>query len=436
MKVTKLIIVILLGLLFIVGCSNDDDDNEFPEIKNVTLLPEEPVGGEIVRIEAEITDEDGTLEIVRLEYDVDGGEVTLVNMDHDAGSTIYFVDIGPFADSVTVNFAIEAIDNDDDATVYDGSFTITASPTIIELYINEYMASNDYGPVDENGEHDDWIEIYNAGADPVDIGGMFVTDDLTDLACSMIPEGFSDLTTIEPGGYLILWADKEEEQGPLHLSDVKLSSGGEQIGLTDRDSTTVLDSLTYGEQTTDVSCGRLPDGSANWDYFGAGHETMFTPGAANGTGEIPIFLFYINEFMASNDTTIADSAGDYDDWIEIYNAGNICGDIGGYYLTDDLGELNQSQIPDSLSDITTIPPLGFLLLWADKEEEQGPLHLADTKLSGDGEQIGLTAPDGTTIIDSLTFGEQTTDVSYGRLPDGTDVWQFFNNPTPGTSNQP
>ncbi len=116
-------------------------------------------------------------------------------------------------------------------------------------------------------------------------------------------------------------------------------------------------------------------------------------------------------------------------------AGNICGDIGGYYLTDDLGELNQSQIPDT-SDLTIIPPQGFLLLWADKDEEQGPLHLADTKLSGDGEQIGLTAPDGTTIIDSLTFGVQTTDVSYGRLPDGTDVWQFFDNPTPGTSNQP
>ncbi|MDN5354963.1 MAG: hypothetical protein PWQ09_1719, partial [Candidatus Cloacimonadota bacterium] len=43
--------------------------------------------------------------------------------------------------------------------------------------------------------------------------------------------------------------------------------------------------------------------------------------------------------------------------------------------------------------------------------------------------------DGTTIIDSLTFGEQTSDVSYGRLPDGSDTWQFFDVPTPGESNQ-
>ena len=56
------------------------------------------------------------------------------------------------------------------------------------------------------------------------------------------------------------------------------------------------------------------------------------------------------------------------------------------------------------------------------------------KLSGSGEQIGLFAPNGTTVIDSLTFGEQTTDVSYGRYPDGSDNWQTFTTPTPGTSN--
>ncbi len=439
MKTTKMFIVILLGLLIVVGCSVNDDKNESPEINNVTIFPEAPIGGEIVRISAEITDEDGTLEIVRLRYHVDSAPDTLVDMTKEEGSTIYFTDIGPFADSVTVNFTIEAIDNDNDVTIYEDSFTTTASPAVLELYINEYMASNDYGPTDENGQHDDWIEIYNAGDESVDIGGMFVTDDLSNLTKSMIPEGASDLTTIEPGGFLILWADKEGEQGPLHLDDVKLSGDGEQIGLTDRDGTSILDSLTYGEQTTDVSCGRLPDGADTWDYFGAGHESMYTPAAANGTGEEPFFKFYINEFMAKNVSTIADTAGEedeYDDWIEIYNAGNICGDIGGYYLTDDLEDLTNSQLPDSLPNITTIPPIGFLLLWADKEPEQGALHLADMKLSTDGEQIGLTAPDGITIIDSITYEQQYPDTSFGRLPDGADSWQFFSNPTPGTSNQP
>ena len=71
----------------------------------------------------------------------------------------------------------------------------------------------------------------------------------------------------------------------------------------------------------------------------------------------------------------------------------------------------------------------------DKEPEQGILHLDDVKLSSDGEDIGLTAADGTTIIDSYTFGAQTTDVSEGRMPDGGTTWQFFNVPTPGAMNE-
>ncbi|MDN5354326.1 MAG: large repetitive protein, partial [Candidatus Cloacimonadota bacterium] len=290
------------------------------------------------------------------------------------------------------------------------------------LVINEFMASNDFGPVDEFENHDDWIEIYNAGDEAIDIGGMYFTDDLTDLTNSQIPADNPILTTIEAGGYLVIWADKEPEQGALHLADVKLSGDGEQIGLTDVDGTTIIDSLTFGEQTSDVSYGRLPDGDDNWEYFGADYGTMPTPGSANGSGDTPQAILLINEFMASNETTIADDEGDYDDWIEIYNAGNIAKDIAGMYLTDDLEELTNSQIPADDPDLTTIPPGGFLLLWADKEPEQGALHLADVKLSGDGEQIGLKDVDGTTIIDSLTFGEQTSDVSYGRLPDGSDTW--------------
>ncbi len=62
-------------------------------------------------------------------------------------------------------------------------------------------------------------------------------------------------------------------------------------------------------------------------------------------------------------------------------------------------------------------PGGYLLVWADSDAEQGSLH-ADFKLGSGGEDIGLIAEDGLTIIDSLTYTSQSTDVSYGRLPDG------------------
>jgi hypothetical protein len=74
------------------------------------------------------------------------------------------------------------------------------------------------------------------------------------------------------------------------------------------------------------------------------------------------------------------------------------------------------------------------LLWADKESEQGVLHI-EIKLGSDGEQIGLVTmfAGDTSFVDSLTFGNQTGDVSYGRIPDGSDVWDWLT-PTPGNAN--
>jgi hypothetical protein len=148
----------------------------------------------------------------------------------------------------------------------------------------------------------------------------------------------------------------------------------------------------------------------------------------------PMPALFINEFLASNDANYYDSTtADYPDWIEIYNAGDQPVDIGGMYITDDLGELTVWQIPTTAPDTTTIPAGGYLLLLADKKPEAGVLHVK-LKLSGKGEQIGLTLSDGTTIVDSLTFGKQAADTSMGRLPDGSETWEYFSVPSPGASN--
>ncbi|MEM6321451.1 MAG: CotH kinase family protein [Bacteroidota bacterium] len=141
----------------------------------------------------------------------------------------------------------------------------------------------------------------------------------------------------------------------------------------------------------------------------------------------------INEFVASNDQSFADEAGEFDDWVEIYNAGNTAFDLGGLYVTDDLTEPTQWQIPSDNPASTTIPPKGYLILWFDGDEEQGPLHVAP-KLKGGGEQMGLFAADGITPLDTLTYGEQQTDVSQGRFPDGSSSFVFYESPSPNTSN--
>ncbi|MCK5738647.1 CotH kinase family protein, partial [bacterium] len=135
---------------------------------------------------------------------------------------------------------------------------------------------------------------------------------------------------------------------------------------------------------------------------------------------------YINEFLASNNVTIQDNAGEYDDWIELYNAGESPVNLSGYFLTDDLSEPNQWAFPD-----VSIEAKSFLLIWADKDDEQGPLH-AKLKLSSDGEAIGLF--DGSNYVDSLSFGPQTTDISMGRFPDADPLWYYFSNPSPAETN--
>ncbi len=142
---------------------------------------------------------------------------------------------------------------------------------------------------------------------------------------------------------------------------------------------------------------------------------------------------YINEFVASNSFGITDAAGEQEDWVEIYNAGSAPVNLAGHYFTDDLNEPTLWQIPGDNPAAVTVPAGGYLIFWFDKDTDNGPTHI-DAKLSADGEDVGLFAPDGSTLIDGLTYGAQTVDVSFGRSSDGANDFVFFNSPTPGAAN--
>ncbi len=142
----------------------------------------------------------------------------------------------------------------------------------------------------------------------------------------------------------------------------------------------------------------------------------------------------VNEFMADNDSVIADPQEPlaFEDWIEIFNAGTAPVPLGGMYLTDDLFFPTKFALPPGL----VVPARGFLLLWADSEAFQGTQHLG-FQLAAAGEELGLfdTNARGNVPIDTLAFGPQATNLGEGRCPDGFDAVAPLSSPTPGAANQ-
>ncbi len=138
----------------------------------------------------------------------------------------------------------------------------------------------------------------------------------------------------------------------------------------------------------------------------------------------------INEFMSSNNETIADEDGDFEDWIEILNTGNEQVRLAGFGLTDREGDFYRWVFPD-----TTIAPGEFMLVWASGKNRRipgQPLHTSFS-IASDGEPLRLTDINGNRL-DTVPPVRLPTDYSYGRKPDGTDSWVFFSEPTPGFSN--
>jgi len=147
----------------------------------------------------------------------------------------------------------------------------------------------------------------------------------------------------------------------------------------------MLDIQIFAEQWLEPSD---PNSEPNFaDFDGIGGVNMSDFGLLTQNWHLAGNPLVINEFMASNSNSVADPQGDYDDWIEIYNSGNYTVNLGGMYL----------QILSAGRGETTIPPGGYLVIWADGETSSTGLH-ANFKLSADGEEIALFDSDGSTLV--------------------------------------
>lgn len=169
-------------------------------------------------------------------------------------------------------FKIEILDYDE---IIIKEYAINKESFSYTLFINEVMASNKKGIKDEYGEHEDWIEIFNGSNEKVWLGNLYLSDIYENPGKWQMPD-----TIIEPGDFLVIWADNQPEQGILH-ANFKLDKDGAHLGLFSNNKVK-LDELEYEEQTSDISIGRQSDGVDNWIFF----ESP-TPGASNQITAIP-----------------------------------------------------------------------------------------------------------------------------------------------------
>lgn len=132
-------------------------------------------------------------------------------------------------------------------------------PNVGEVVINEFLASNNFGQTDENGKHEDWIELYNTTNTVLNLSGMYLSDDYSNPTKYSFPNN----TIIQPYSFLMIWADEDNANGNTLHCNFKLLNSGEEIILSK--GTTVLDSISYGFQGADISIGRCPDGTGSFD---------------------------------------------------------------------------------------------------------------------------------------------------------------------------
>lgn len=331
--------------------------------------------------------------------------------DAQAGDSLFTGTIPPQASGTLVKYYAVATDDigqtdpwPNNAPEEYHAYTVDYTPP--DLRITEVCALNNTIISDEANEYEDWFEIYNAGSSTVNLGGMYVSDLLNSSKTFELPA-----FVLPAGSYVLLWADNDEEQGPLH-TNFRLTSEGESIALfeTINHGNVLVHGWKFGRMSGDVSMGFKSAEATAPDYL-----AVPTPGNANDNS--PYFSpVCINEFQSTSDF------GGPDDWIEIYNRGTQPFDLSGCFLSDQRGNNTKWMFPND----TILQPGDFLLVYEDA---------LGFGLASEGDDVIMfTAADSVTGLDFYDFEEQTADYSEGRFPDGGSVWQRFKPATPGETN--
>jgi len=263
------------------------------------------------------------------------------------------------------------------------------------LVINECMPNNTLTAADQDGEYNDWVELYNISNSTINLQGYFLSDRRSAPTKFQFPN-----VSIAAHDYLIIWVDKDSMQTGLH-TNFKLSASSEQVYIFNPD-TNLIDYVHFFNMQADKSIARTIDGNGPFKV------TSPTYNSSNGNNPSGIV---INEWMAFNDSSEVDEYDEYNDWIELYNNSNEAINLNGYFLSNKVTERTKYQFPN-----ITIGAQDYLILWADQDSLQGDLHLP-FKLDSERDDIILSRPD-TSTIDYFSFNDALSNLSISRYPNG------------------
>ncbi|RCW82529.1 PAS domain S-box-containing protein/diguanylate cyclase (GGDEF)-like protein [Halanaerobium sp. DL-01] len=161
-----------------------------------------------------------------------------------------------------------------------------------DIIINEIMSSNQETIQDEDSDFNDWLELKNIGEEEINLSGYYLTDKKDELTRWQFDPNKDYI--IHPGGYLLIWADEEPNEGKLH-TNFKLSSSGEKIILTEPDGVSIANQVKFPQIMTDVSFGRKSTNPSKWVYF-----ISPTPERKNNLGISSYYWTEKIKFLADN----------------------------------------------------------------------------------------------------------------------------------------
>jgi hypothetical protein len=258
------------------------------------------------------------------------------------------------------------------------------------LRINEWMAANTSGA--------DWFELYNPDALPVDLSGLILTDDPSIAGLSNAP--VAPLSFIAGKGWVQFIADGQLSEGRDHVG-FEIDAAGELLRVY-APNFLIIDTVSFGAQTADVSQGRLPDGAANIVSF----PTTPTPEESN---YLPLENVVINEVLTHTDPPLEDA-------IEIWNSGTQEVNIGNWWISNSQRDLKKYQIPAG----TMLSPGQFKVFYEFQFNPDGSGVAPSFALnSARGDAVYLSEADGlgnlTGYRTVVEFGGSENAVSFGRF---------------------